>query len=60
MSNELDLIGVAEAAQILNLSVRAVQHRIIRGDLLAQKMRGKTGAYVLNRADVEALAKAAA
>ncbi|WP_293784171.1 helix-turn-helix domain-containing protein [uncultured Aeromicrobium sp.] len=52
MSNPPDLINVAEAAAILNLSPRAVQHRIANGSLPAQKLPGRTGAYVLKREDV--------
>lgn len=52
MSNP-DWINVAEAAGILNLSVRAVQHRIAAGSLPAQKLPGRTGAYILARSDVE-------
>lgn len=56
---ETEWIGVSEAATILHLSVRAVQHRIATGSLPAQKMPGRTGAYLLKREDVEA-AKASA
>ena len=48
-----DIINATEAAEILGISVRAVQHRIMRGTLPAQKLPGRTGAYVLNRNDVE-------
>ena len=60
MQKNTDLISAAEAAQILRISVRAVQHRIAAGSLPAQKLPGKTGAYILDRAEVEAIAKAAA
>lgn len=48
-----DIINAAEAAEILGISIRAVQHRITRGTLAAQKLPGRTGAYVLDRADVQ-------
>lgn len=60
MQKHTDLISAAEAAQILHISVRAVQHRIAAGSLPAQKLPGKTGAYILNRAEVEAIAKSRA
>ena len=49
-----NLIGVTEAAAILGIKPRGVQHRITAGTLIAHKLPGKTGAYVLDRADVEA------
>jgi len=49
-----DLMTVAQAAEALNLSPRAVQHRITTGTLAAQKLgSGKTSAYVITRAEVE-------
>lgn len=49
-----DLMTVAQAARELNLSVRAVQHRIKTGTLTAQKLGdGRTSAYVITRAEVE-------
>lgn len=55
-----DFINVAQAAAILNLSPRAVRHRALAGTIPAQKLGVGTAAYVFIRADVEALAKAAA
>lgn len=49
-----DILTVAQAAAELNLSPRAVQHRITTGTLAAQKLgSGKTSAYVITRAEVE-------
>ena len=56
MQKSSDIISAAEAAKILHISVRAVQHRITSGTLPAQKLPGKTGAYILDRETVEALA----
>ena len=56
MQKSPDIISAAEAAKILHISVRAVQHRITSGTLPAQKLPGKTGAYILDRATVEAIA----
>ncbi|MBM9464632.1 hypothetical protein JL108_14340 [Aeromicrobium sp. YIM 150415] len=54
MSNPPDLVTVAEAATILSISTRAVQHRISNGSLpTAQKLPGRTGSYLLERAAVE-------
>lgn len=50
-----DPISVTEAAVILGLSVRSVQRKVQLGQLPAHKMTGRTGAYVLDRADVEVL-----
>ena len=62
MTNPEDLLTVAQAAEELNLSRRAVAHRITTGTLLAVKIGdGRTSAYVLTRAEVErAKAEAAA
>lgn len=59
MSNN-DLMSVAQAAKFLNLSTRAVHHRITSGALPAQKLGSGTSQYVLRRTDVEAAAKAVA
>lgn len=49
-----DLMTVAQAAEELSLSVRAVQHRITTGTLAATKLgSGRTSAYVITRAEVE-------
>lgn len=56
MGKNSTIINAAEAAKILHISVRAVQHRITSGTLPAQKLPGKTGAYILDRETVEAIA----
>ena len=48
--------GVAEAAAILRTDRRTILRLIKRGELTAHKMPGHTGAWLINRADVEALA----
>jgi excisionase family DNA binding protein len=49
-----DLLTVTQAADELNLSVRAVQHRITNGTLAAQKLgSGRTSAYVIERDEIE-------
>ena len=62
MTSPSDLLTVAQAAKELNLSRRAVAHRITTGTLLAVKIGdGRTSAYVITRAEVErAKAEAAA
>lgn len=56
-----DLIGTQEAAAILGVSHRTVKRLAQKGKLAhAVKMPGETGAYLFNRADVEALAAEAA
>lgn len=52
-----ELVSTAQAAAILNRHVRSVHRLIATGALVpAVKIPGKTGAYLFNRADVEALA----
>ena len=46
-------IGVTEAAARLRMTRRGVHKAIHRGDLPARKLPGRTGAYVLDPADVE-------
>jgi len=50
-------LGAAEAAKILDLSHSGLRRLIDLGRLPADKLPGRTGAYVLKRKDVEALAK---
>jgi excisionase family DNA binding protein len=48
-----DFLTVAQAADELNLSVRAVQHRIRNGSIEATKLGdGRTSAYVITRAEI--------
>lgn len=57
-----ELIGTADAAAILGVTLPTIKRLALRGDALqpAVKMRGKTGAYLFRRADVERLAAARA
>lgn len=48
-------LGVAEAAAILHKDRRQITRMIRRGELAATKMPGHTGAYLIERGDVEAL-----
>lgn len=51
---ESELLAVAQAADELHLSVRAVQHRIKNGQIKAVKLgAGRTSAYVIARAEVD-------
>lgn len=59
MNATLDLIGAAEAAEILDLDRSMVTRLVASGDLpAASKLPGRTGSYLFARADVEALAEA--
>lgn len=49
-----DFIPVTEAAAELNLSVRAVLHRITKGQIEATKLgSGRTSAYMVTRSEIE-------
>lgn len=48
-------ISAAQAAEILGVDATTVHRMIKRGTLPAHKLNGRTGAYVLDRAAVEAL-----
>lgn len=49
-----EYLPVSEVASQLNLSIRAVQHRIKVGTLAATKLgSGRTSAYMVERAEVE-------
>ena len=49
-----DLMTVTQAAEELNLSVRAVQHRIKNGTIAATKLGdGRTSAYVIARDEID-------
>jgi excisionase family DNA binding protein len=51
-----DLIGTAEAAELLGVSLPTIKRKAQNGLLpVAHKMPGETGAYLFHRADVEAL-----
>jgi hypothetical protein len=54
---QADLVGVTEAAAILEVSVKSVHRYVERGWLTPiHKLPGLRGAVIFNRADVEALA----
>lgn len=56
-----DLITTSEAAQLLGCDVRTVHRMVQRGDLTpAQKFPGYKGAYLFDRAAVQARTTAAA
>ena len=48
---ERDMVTVSEAARELNLSGRAVLHRIERGELQAERISSRL--YLIPRAEVE-------
>lgn len=50
-----ELVGVAEAARLLGCDVRTLHRWIKRSQIKAQKLPGRTAAYILYRPDVEAL-----
>ena len=50
-----ELLGTAEVAQLLSKDVRTVHRMIRRGEIPAQKLPGRTAAYIIRRTDVEAL-----
>ena len=61
MTKPSDLLTVAQAAEELNLSRRAVAHRIKVGTLAAEKIgEGRTCAYVITRAEIERVKAGAA
>lgn len=47
-----DLLSVAQAARELNITRRAVVHRIAAGTLVAQKLGGGTAPYVITRQEL--------
>ena len=53
-----DILTSPEAGQILNLSARTVQRMADRGELdYIRKLPGPNGAYIFERAVIEAAAK---
>lgn len=53
-STAAEILSVQQAAAELNISPRAVIHRIKAGSLAGEKLGGgKTSAYVITRAEVE-------
>lgn len=56
-----ELVGTAEAAAILGVTVKTVNLWAVEGKLVpAHKFPGQTGAYVYHRADIEAVRDARA
>jgi len=53
------LLSVVEAAERLHLSPRSVQRLITLGRLRAQKMPGRTGAYIITSDDLAEYKRAA-
>ena len=47
-----DVVNVVEAATILGVSRRIVQRRILDGEITARKLPGRTGAYIIDRAEL--------
>ncbi|WP_405472349.1 helix-turn-helix domain-containing protein [Paenarthrobacter ilicis] len=53
----MSLITASDVAQIFDVSIRTVQSRAARGDMpFVFKGPGTTGAYLFDRAQIEALA----
>jgi len=50
-----ELLGTSEVARLLRKDVRTVHRMIRRGEIPAQKLPGRTAAYIIRRTDVEAL-----
>lgn len=55
-----EFVGVADAAKELNITERAVRHRIKAGTLPAVKLGPGTAAYVITREAIEAAKESAA
>lgn len=53
MSELADVVSVAQAAVELNLTDRAVRHRIKAGTLAATKLGPGTSSYVITREEIE-------
>ena len=51
-----ELIGSAEACEILGFSLATLTRRIKAGTIKATKLPGVTGAYVFSRSEIEAAA----
>jgi excisionase family DNA binding protein len=60
MSELAEFISVAQAAEELRITERAVRHRIKAGKLAATKLGPGTSQYVITRAEVERLKAEAA
>lgn len=55
---DTDVIGALDVAEVLGISKATVNRRALAGEIPAHKLPGKRGAYVFNRAVIEALAAA--
>lgn len=53
MSELKQFLSVAQAAKELNLTDRAIRHRIKAGTLLAEKLGPGTASYVITREEIE-------
>lgn len=53
MTTTDELLSVAAAARELNITSRAVRHRIEAGTLIAVKLGPGTSAYVITRTEIE-------
>ncbi len=51
-----ELIGSAEACEILGISLPTLTRRVKAGKITATKLPGLTGAYVFTRQEVERIA----
>lgn len=60
MTTPSDILSVTQVAAELNITERAVRHRIKAGTLAATKLGPGTAAYVVTRAEVERVKAAAA
>ena len=58
VSRSNDLLTVGQAAELLEISRRAVRYRALTGSLPSIKLPGRTGAYVFHRSDVLAAREA--
>jgi excisionase family DNA binding protein len=55
MQTHSDLIGTAEACEILGKDRATVTRWVEKGKLTSHKMPGRTGAHLFDRQEVEAL-----
>ena len=53
MSDSKPPLSVAQVAELAEMPKRTVQYAITRGQLRAHKLPGATGAYLINRADLD-------
>ena len=53
MTNPADeLLTIQELADLTGLSVSTARRRVQNGEIPADKLRGRTGAYVIRRGDI--------